>query len=505
MTTLYREIYRPHCHLTPPEGPMSDPNGMVYYKGEYHQFYQFTGRWGHAVSRDLVHWEHLPLALVGDELGDIWSGSAVVDWKDTSGLFDGGSGLVAIFTHYKEGLQSQSLAYSRDEGRTWEKYAGNPVIPNPGLSDFRDPKVLWHEETGRWVMIVSIDKAVAFYSSPNLLEWRLESRFGGEGVGCQAAVWECPDLFRLPVANEPGVFRWVLHVSIGDNEETDGSTAQYFVGDFDGRVFTPEHEDICWTDHGQDFYAAVTYSDIPESDGRTIWLAWTSNWQYPFEAPTAPWKGGMSLPRELVLTRSGEGELMLLQRPVSELKRLRGEGQEFGPLLLADQRIPLDFRGRSYEFEAIVSWEKMEEPAGGAVEAEPVRSGQARQTGKAAEFGICVRSSGREETVLGFRPGRKELFLDRSRSGFTELPKRTGGIAHFAKEFRAPYVGDPGRIRLRGFVDESVIEWFVGDGETVFTSLVYPDPKSDGLELYARGGTVRLESFTVYPLASIWT
>ncbi|AHV95826.1 glycoside hydrolase family 32 protein [Paenibacillus sabinae] len=483
MTETYHELYRPQYHLTPPEGPMSDPNGMVFYEGEYHQFYQFTGRWGHAVSRDLLHWEHLPLALVTDDLGDIWSGSAVVDWNDSSGFFGGGSGLVAIFTHFKDGLQSQSIAYSPDKGRTWVKYSGNPVIPNPGLNDFRDPKVLWHEQTGRWAMAVSVDRAIHFYSSPNLRDWQFESVF--EGTGCQDAVWECPDLFQLPVLGEPGQSRWVLHVSIGDNEVTDGSTAQYFVGHFDGRRFVCEHEGSAprWTDYGQDFYAAVSYSDIPWEDGRTIWLGWTSNWQYPFHSPTEPWKGGMSIPRTLVLARNGAGELHLAQQPVQELENLREEPVRFGPLEVKDEILRLPFSGLSYEFEAEVSWDRT------------------------AEWGIRVRVSddGEQHTVLGFSPEREELFLDRRKSGFSELPKRTGGTANFAKVFRAPRSGEDGRLFLRGFVDDSVIEWFVGDGEEVFTSLVYPRLESGGLELFARGGNATFSHFTVYPLKSVWT
>jgi fructan beta-fructosidase len=481
VTELFRELYRPQFHLTPPQGPMSDPNGMVFYEGEYHQFYQFTGRWGHAVSTDLVHWEHLPLALTSDALGDIWSGSAVVDWNDSSGFFGGGSGLVAIFTHFKDGLQSQSLAYSRDRGRTWLKYAGNPVLPNPGLKDFRDPKVLWHEETDRWVMAVSVDKVIYFYSSPDLREWQFESCFG-EGLGCQAAVWECPDLFRLEVEGEPGESRWVLHVSIGDNELTDGSTAQYFVGDFDGSRFVcgEGQPEVCWTDYGQDFYAAVSYSDIPELDGRRIWLGWTSNWQYPFEAPTEPWKGGISIPREVVLKRDAGGGFRLLQRPVQELLALREEEQNFAPVEVTDGFRRLPFTGVSYEFVAEVEWDDVR------------------------EWGIRVRTSDREHTVLGYSPERAELFLDRRQSGVTALPKRTGGTANFAKVFTAPRSCVNRRLTVRGFVDDSIIEWFIGDGEEVFTALVYPGADSRGLELWADGGTARFSSFTVYPLSSIW-
>ncbi|MDQ6420302.1 glycoside hydrolase family 32 protein [Paenibacillus sp. LHD-117] len=489
MTTgepLYKERYRPRFHLTPPSGPMSDPNGMVYVDGEYHQFYQFTGRWGHAISRDLIHWEHLPLALVGDELGDIWSGSCVIDKRNTSGLFRDESGMVALFTHFKDGLQSQSMAYSRDRGRTWAKYEGNPVIPNPGLKDFRDPKVLWHEEAAKWVMVVSVDKEVYFYSSANLLEWRFESRFG-EGQGCRAAVWECPDLFRLPVEGRPGLSKWVLHVSIGDNGETDGSTAQYFIGEFDGRQFRNDDEsggEVRWTDYGQDFYAAVTYSDMPEADGRTVWLGWTSNWKYPFAGPTSPWKGGMSVPRSLTLKTSEKGRIVLCQHPIAELESLReGRPLVWRDVVLSDGALKLEFTGSSYEIEAEAEWREDDTPTA---------------------FGLRVRASGEERTLLGYEPGAALAFLDRTAAGRNDFVSRKGKPFHFGKRFEAPHGAKDSRIRLRAFVDESVVELFVDGGETVFTSLVYPEGKADGIELFADGGKVVFTEVTVRRMNSAW-
>lgn len=485
MTGLYKEPYRPQYHLTPPSGPMSDPNGMVFFEGEYHQFYQFTGRWGHAVSRDLIYWEHLPLALDADELGDIWSGSCVVDERDSSGLFGGKAGLVAIFTHYKEGLQSQSLAYSSDLGRSWTKYAGNPVIPNPGVRDFRDPKVLWHEQGGKWVMIVSVDKSVHFYSSANLTEWSFESEFG-EGQGSHAAVWECPDLFRLPVDGDKERQKWVLHVSIGDNGETDGSTAQYFIGEFDGHRFSNDDEtggEVRWTDYGQDFYAAVTYSDIPQEDGRCIWLGWTSNWKYPFAGPTEPWKGGMSIPRALELRTGSDGAVKLCQQPIVELKKLREKELLLEQVTVTDRAVKLDFRGTAYELITEIEWDDA-----------------------VAAFGLRVRSSQEENeaTVIGYEPSAQKVFVDRNQSGQSEFINRAGEPFHFGKRFAAPHHAVNKRIKLHAFVDESVIELFVDNGETVFTALVYPSPNSDGIELFASGGAALFRSIYIYKLKSIW-
>ncbi|OBZ12534.1 glycoside hydrolase family 32 protein [Bacillus sp. FJAT-26390] len=484
MTDLYKEPFRPQYHLTPPQGPMSDPNGMVFFEGVYHQFYQFTGRWGHAISRDLIHWEHLPLALVSDELGDIWSGCCVVDTHDSSGLFGGKAGLVAIFTHYKDGLQSQSLAYSRDSGSSWTKYEGNPVIPNPGIRDFRDPKVLWHEPSGKWAMAVSVNKKVYFYSSSNLLAWKYESEFG-EGQGSQAAVWECPDLFLLPVDDDSGRHKWVLHVSVGDNEETDGSTAQYFVGEFDGRCFVNDDtagEQIRWTDYGQDFYAAVTYSGIPQEDGRCIWLGWTSNWKYPFAGPTEPWKGGMSIPRSLSLRTLRDGTITLCQKPIAELKRLRVDSLRFASIEASDQTVKLDFQGSSYELIANIEWEK------------------------AQSFGLRVRCSeeGNEATEIGYEPGTQTVFVDRMRSGRSDFMNREGSPFHFGKRFEAPHRAADKTVKLHAFVDESVIELFVDNGETSFTALIYPSPGSLGLELFASGGAAFFRSVDVYKLESVW-
>ncbi|BBH24208.1 hypothetical protein Back11_55530 [Paenibacillus baekrokdamisoli] len=478
--STYKESYRLQYHLSPPTGQMSDPNGMVFYKDEYHQFYQYTGKWGHAVSRDLLHWEHLPIALAPDELGDIWSGCAVVDWKDTSGLFGGEAGLVAIFTHFKEGLQSQSIAYSKDSGREWEKYAGNPVIPNPGLKDFRDPKVIWHEETGKWVLVVSADKRVHFYSSLDLIQWKFESEFG-EGQGSHAAVWECPDLFPLPVDGNTEKLKWVLHVSIGDNEETDGSTAQYFVGEFDGRTFVNDWpgEQVRWTDYGQDFYAAVSYSDILQEDGRRIWLGWMSNWKYPFDAPTESWKGAMSIPRSLALHKE-EGEVRLAQLPIKELELLREAPFKLNAVNITDETLALDFEGEHYEFEAIITWQCVQ------------------------EFGFRLRTYGSEATLAGFSPAENLLFLDRTKSGFADIYDRSGNPARFNKRFEASRFRSSKQLKIRGYVDASSVELFVDDGLQVFTSLIYPSPGSLGVEIYAAGGTAVFERVEIYPLKSIW-
>jgi len=246
------EDYRPQIHFSPNEKWMNDPNGMFYLDGEYHLFFQHNPdasvwgpmHWGHAVSKDLVHWEERPIALYPDEQGTIFSGSAVVDWNNSSGLgSDNNPPIVALYTYHnaemeKQGridYQTQALAYSLDKGQTWQKYTGNPVIENPGIKDFRDPKVMWHEPTQKWVMVLAQKDHIGFYSSDNLIDWSLESTFGEE-IGSHGGVWECPELLLMPVegTNES---RYVLLVSISPGGPNGGSATQYFVGDFDGKTF----------------------------------------------------------------------------------------------------------------------------------------------------------------------------------------------------------------------------------------------------------------------------
>ena len=329
------EALRPRFHFTPARNFMNDPNGLVFYKGEYHLFYQHNPfgqvwghmSWGHAVSRDMLQWEHLPVALREEDGVMIFSGSAVVDWNNTSGFCvpagEDRSCLVAIYTGHSPGKQTQNLAFSNDRGRTWTKYASNPVI-DLGLSDFRDPKVFWHAPTSRWVMVtvLATQHKVRFFASPDLKRWQMLSDFGP--AGATGGVWECPDLFALPVDGKPDEIRWVLDVDINPGGVAGGSGGQYFVGAFDGTTFVNDNPPATtlWADYGKDFYATISFSDIPPTDGRRIWMAWISNWQYANEEPTVIWRGAQSVPRELALRRLPDG-IRLVQRPVAELLALR--------------------------------------------------------------------------------------------------------------------------------------------------------------------------------------
>lgn len=326
------EQLRPRFHFTPGRNWINDPNGLVYYEGEYHLFYQYNPEgkewghmsWGHAVSRELVQWTELPVAMPEKEYM-IFSGSAVVDWNNTSGLGDGTRPpLVALYTAHHPGSkrQVQHLAYSHDKGRTWIDHPANPVIDRQ-MEHFRDPKVFWHKPSRAWIMAVALPRShkVAIYRSADLVDWRLASEFGP--CGRTSGQWECPDLLELPVEGE-GRTIWMLKVDVDQDVIGSASGAQVFFGTFDGAVFVPENEDGLLADHGADFYAAQSWSDLPEGHEAPVWIAWMSNHQSGHGYPTHPWRGAMTLPRSVSARRHG-AEWQLIQRPV-DLSAARAEG-----------------------------------------------------------------------------------------------------------------------------------------------------------------------------------
>src|SRR6266540_1045137 len=711
---IYREPFRPQFHFTPARNWMNDPNGLVFYDGEYHLFYQYNPfgdkwghmSWGHAVSRDLVHWEHLPLALAEEDGVMIFSGSAVVDWSNTSGFGTGKKPpLVAIYTgHYtKKPLQNQHLAYSNDRGHTWTKYSGNPVL-DIGEQDFRDPKVFWHEPTKRWVMVVSwpTHRKVRFYASSNLREWTHLSDFGP--AGSTQGIWECPDLFPLHVeggassedhqesspspreeragrgtgrgaSNKSGLLspalsssaggegedhhlrpgggiqmrqvdrmtkemKWTLIVNVGSGAPAGGSGCQYFVGDFDGKQFTldpsfpgpqpefvpegrlvadfghddygawkvsgdafgekpahgalanqqsvdgfrgrglvnsfldgdksrgtltspefevdhgylsfligggghvgetcmnllvdgrvvrtatgdnterlkwkswdvrelrgkkatleivdrhtggwghinvdqilladsparPASEPALWADFGPDFYAAVSWSDVPKRDSRRLWIGWMSNWTYANDVPTSPWRSAMSLPRELGLRKTADG-IRLVQKPVRELKKLRGRHDSF----------------KGGTFEEANAWLKAR-----AIRGDTLEFVLEFDASPAGNQGVKLFKGAREETIVGVDRNRGWVYVDRTRSGNVTFHPRFSG-AHTAT-LAAPH----NRLKLHIFVDACAIEVFVNDGERVLTDLAFPSGNSRGLELFGTEKGARISALDVWSLKSGW-
>ncbi|MFO3787537.1 glycoside hydrolase family 32 protein [Bacillus mojavensis] len=487
-SSYYDEDYRPQYHFTPEANWMNDPNGMVYYAGEYHLFYQHHPyglqwgpmHWGHAVSKDLVHWKHLPIALSPDEKGTIFSGSAVVDWNNTSGFQTGKEKpLVSIYTQDHEDGQVQSIAYSNDKGRTWTKYSGNPVIPNPGKKDFRDPKVFWYEKDKKWVMVLAAGDRILIYTSKNLKQWTYASEFG-QGQGSHGGVWECPDLFELPVDGNPKQKKWVMQVSVGNGAVSGGSGMQYFVGSFDGTTFKNENppDKVLWTDYGKDFYAAVSWSDTPSSDGRRLWLGWMSNWQYANDVPTSPWRSAMTIPREVKLKAFSKG-VGVIQTPVTELQSIRGASHKWKNKSISPEssNVLAGLSGDAYEMNA-------------EFQVNP---------GSASEFGFKVRTGRHQYTKVGYHQKSGKLFVDRSQSGnVTFNPTfNTGKQA-------APLKPVNGKIKMRIFVDRSSVEVFGNDGQQVLTDIILPDRSSKGLELYAVNGRVKVNSLTIHPLNKVW-
>ena len=509
-----QEPFRPQFHFSPAKNWINDPNGPVYYKGEYHLFYQYNPfgdewghmSWGHAISRDLVHWRRLPVAIPEANGVMAFSGSVVVDTRNSSGLCSGSepedhSCLVAIYTGYRaaapasnrsaaqEQNQSQYLAYSNDRGRTWREYEGNPVI-DLHLADFRDPKVFWHTPTRKWVMVTVLapEHKVRFFGSTDLKHWTALGDFGP--AGATGGAWECPDLFPLPVGGNPRDVRWVLSINLNPGGVAGGSGNQYFVGRFDGKTFTIDNPaadarstadgSALWADYGADFYASTSFSDIPASDGRRIWVGWLDNWQYAARLPTHPWRGQQSIPRELGLKRFPDG-IRLVQQPVRELQALRGAPITIRNVSIVDADRLLEargVRGNTFEVEA---------------EIEP---------GSAAEFGFLVRRSARDDvevTQIGVNPAKSRIFLDRGRSGNVSFDPA------FPARHSAPLDLTGGQpVKIHFFVDRSSVEVFGDEGESVVSDLIFPPPASDGFELYSKGGEARIVKLTVWQLHGIW-
>lgn len=394
------------------------------------------------------------------------------------GFFGGGHGLIAIFTHWKnqnrpDSDQAQSIAYSVDKGRTWIKYAQNPVLPNQGIPDFRDPKVFWHGPTALWVMVAATFDCVTIYTSPNLRDWTYASSFG-QGQGLQGFIWECPDLFELPVDGDAARTKWALNTSYLQHNVPEGAlgacSMQYFIGDFDGMTFRSDNPPnvVLRSTGGPDDYAAVSWSDVPSEDGRRVWIGWMSHWGYAGSVPTPGWKGTMTVPRQLRLQTTPEG-VRLRQTPVRELENLRGPSQSWqGETIKPDQPFVLPIQSDSCEI--IAEFE----------------------TGEASAFGLAVHQDGEEQTRIGYDGG--SLFLDRTRSGVVDFHPKFGAIT------RLPLSLTESRLKLHVFVDRCSVEVFADEGAAYLAALVFPSPESRNITVYAEGGAARLLSLTVYPI-----
>ena len=506
--------YRPVLHYTAADTWLNDPNGLVYDDGTYHLFYQNNPyanvwgnmSWGHATSTDLVTWAEQPLAIGCDELEDVFSGSIVIDHLNTSGF---GSAecppWVAIYTSaFKEpsahrGTQAQSLAYSSDRGMTWTKFRGNPVLTRDS-ADFRDPKVFWYSgPTGsHWVMaaVEAGQNIVVFYGSGNLREWTLLSEFGP--AHASGGEWECPDLFSLPLDNNPEMPKWVLTVNINPGAVAGGSGGQYFIGEFDGVSFRPDALDAelvadegtevqsqahqlrryQWMDWGRDYYAAVSFGNVPEN--RRIMIGWMNNWDYANQIPTAPWRSAMTLARDVSLVTI-DGRPSLMQQPVLPEPPTHEPAFELENVDLTDDHLELP-----------------DTPSGSA----QVIQAQFR-AGSARRVGFVVRGSSPEEgegppghsrtsgTVVAYDTSSGELVLDRTHSG------NTGFHPLFASVETCPVRLRDGVLTLEIIVDRSSVEVFAQHGEATITDLIFPAPQDRALTVFAEHGTATLEKLSV--------
>ena len=461
----YTEKWRPQYHFSAPQDWINDPNGLVYFNGKYRMSFQhkhslFQGMsWGSAVSADLVHWQVLPPAILKDDLGDIFSGTAAVDWKDTSGFFGGKPGLLAMFTYNKSGEvgQTQGLAYSCDGGNTWQKYEGNPVIPNYGTKIFIDPKLFWYEPTKRWIAFVGGHGKMRIYSSPNAREWTFESTVEEIAEGGEVA-----DVFQLPVNGDANNMKWVWSAG--------GSW--FVVGTFDGHKFMPETDRISFN-AGPNAYALQTWSDLPATDTRRIATYWMTGYGRKPEL-TGSWCGALTLPRELSLLKPANGSYRIAQHPVRELESLRDKAHYVEPrtMKVGETLLP-GIGGSTVE---IVAEFKL---------------------GTAKRFGLKLLKSGKEETLVGYDVGSKRMFLDRSQSGYTRL-------LDYAKSYSVELLPDDSRISLHIFADVSIVELYGNEGVANITAIVLPSPASKDIAIFAEGGEVQLTKLDVYKLKSIW-
>jgi fructan beta-fructosidase len=485
----YQEKYRPQYHFTPEKMWTNDPNGLVFYDGEYHLFYQYYPdsavwgpmHWGHAVSTDLLHWQHLPVALYPDSLGYIFSGSAVMDTSNTSGLGKPGKpAMVAIFTYHnpvieKKGFnnyQYQGLAYSTDKGRTWTKYQGNPVLPNPGMRDFRDPNVSWNNAAGRWIMTLAAGDHICFYSSCNLKEWKFESEFGKD-KGAHGGVWECPDLFEIPVANEPGTKKWVLLVSINPGGPFGGSATQYFTGLFDDHKFISDDTPLRWIDYGPDNYAGVLWSN---TGNRKIFLGWMNNWSYASKVPTSPWRGQMTIPREISLIQM-DGKYMVSSTPVPEFGKLL-------KLLTEKENIPgqKGFQVRFVKDELNTSKTDLDLSASDS-----------------SEIVIEVSNDSGRKLIFGYDRKNGDLYCDRTLGGINSFNNSFAGTVH---KISIPVL--KGNISLSLILDRCSAELFFDGGIYNLTELVFPENGFNILKIYFKQGDGIITKLKISSIKSVW-
>ena len=497
--TANTEKFRPVYHHTPLYGWMNDANGLVYKDGEYHLYFQYNPygskwgnmHWGHSVSKDLVHWEHLAPAIARDTLGHIFSGSSIVDQENVAGY--GAGNILAFYTSASDkNGQIQCLAFSKDNGRTFTKYEKNPILcPADGLRDFRDPKVFRYEPEDKWVMIVSADKEMRFYDSKNLKDWNYMSSFG-EGYGVQPCQFECPDMVELPVDGDLNRKKWALIVNVNPGCYFGGSATQYFTGNFDGTKFSCDSQPNVtkWLDWGKDHYATVCFSNTGE---RTIAVPWMSNWQYCNIVPTKQFRSANALPRELSLYTQ-DGEIYLSAVPVPEIKTLRKEKKEIPAFTVAND----------YHIDSLLA------DNDGAYELALEIT-----VGEAEIMGFNLFNDKGEKVDIYFNLPEKRLVMDRTKSGIVDFGKKSVSheievhdrrkttsinyIDDFALATWAP-IKKENKYTLDVFVDKCSGEIFLNGGKVAMTNLIFPSEPYNRMCFYSKGGSFQVDSFKAYRL-----
>lgn len=480
ISTANVEKYRPAYHHTPLYGWMNDPNGMFYKDGEWHLYYQWNPfgskwqnmTWGHSSSSDLVNWKHHPAAIEPNGLGSVFSGSSAIDTENSAGF--GKDAVVAMYT--SAGVsQIQSLAYSHDNGSTFTIYPGNPVLTLE--SEARDPNMFWNPETKQWTLILAhaLDHEMLIFTSPDLKEWTLQSSFG-KGLGAQDGVWECPDLFELPVEGSD-MKKWVLLCNINPGGPFGGSGIQYFIGDFDGKTFTADTDTngkvlTKWLDYGKDNYAVVSWSDAP--DNRRTIIGWMSNWQYAAEVPTKQFRSANTLPREISLFKGADGQIYAATTPSPEIGALRGK------MTVNAKSVSVKGKGKTIalpsENDGICEI---------LMDIDP---------GKAGSISLTFSNDNGEKTVLTYAPNYETLSFDR----------RESGIVDFSQDFPAitvtPTFNGGKTLPLRIFIDRSSMEVFANDGKGVMTNLVFPTTPYSKLTFTTDGGSAKVKNVKVYSI-----
>ncbi|WP_348825538.1 glycoside hydrolase family 32 protein [Flavobacterium aestuarii] len=495
-TASNEDLYRPNLHFTPKKGWMNDPNGMFFYKGLYHLYFQHYPdknlwgpmHWGHATSRDMITWKEQKIALYPDEKGYIFSGSSVVDVNNTSGF---GSlknpPIVAIFTYHdpvkeKAGAidyQSQAIAYSLDEGMTWTKYKGNPVIKNPGIKDFRDPKMMWDTVHNQWIMILAADVETKIYRSSNLIDWELASAFG-KNLGVHGAPWECPDFFPIK-AEGTDETKWVLLQSINPGGPNGGSATQYFVGDFDGKTFTLADSfakdlnivDALWVDYGKDNYAGVTWSNVPEADGRKLFIGWMSNWEYAMKVPTENWRSSTTIPRELKLINT-DGHYRIVSFPVKELDKYISKTIKKDHLTIDKTTVIAD------KSTADISKLDIHFTMKGL---------------KEDKYDFILSNKENNAVHFGISKKDKCFYIDRSNAS-----QKTFSDDFAKKISKAPITSDFDSIEVRIIIDKTSIEVFYNNGKTVMTEIFFSDNPMESFSIAKADSAFELKNIIINQL-----